>query len=57
VLLDPQVEASVAELVPRLLEAVPGLPCPRWVAHRLLEGDERLEQALLSGELAALGVE
>jgi len=50
--LDPDVEAAVDELVPELLKTVPDLPCPRWVALRLLEGDERLAEALRNGELA-----
>jgi ferrous iron transport protein B len=43
--------SQVADLVTR---ALPGLPNVRWVALRLLDGDERMIQALQSGELAAL---
>lgn len=32
----------------------PGLPNARWVAMRLLDGDHRVRQALMSGELAQL---
>ena len=44
----------VDEIVPMVKRMVPGLPSPRWVAYRLIEGDHRIRQALLSGELAAL---
>lgn len=45
---------AVAELVPLLEEAVPGLPNASWVAMRLLDGDYRVQEALVSGELAAV---
>jgi len=32
----------------------PGLPSARWVALRLLDGDHKVREALLSGELAGL---
>ena len=32
----------------------PSLPNPRWVALRLLDGDEQIQQALLTGELGQL---
>lgn len=44
----------VDEIIPMVRRLVPGLPSPRWVAYRLIEGDHRIRQALLSGELAAL---
>ena len=34
--------------------AFPGLPNARWVALRLLDGDERIVEALRSGELGEL---
>ncbi|MFQ5807563.1 MAG: hypothetical protein ACE5I3_14040, partial [Phycisphaerae bacterium] len=43
--------------VPGLLQLVPELACPRWVAMRLLEGDARICEALRSGELAKLASE
>jgi GTP-binding protein len=51
---DGEVQQAVAELVPLIEEAAPGLPNPRWVAMRLLDGDLRVRQGLLSGELAAI---
>ena len=32
----------------------PGLPNPRWVAMRLLDGDEAIAAALRSGELGRM---
>jgi ferrous iron transport protein B len=49
-----EVEQALNELVPMIEELVPGLPNARWVAYRLLDGDHRVRQALLSGELADL---
>jgi len=49
---DGAFQEAVAELVPLVKAAAPGLPNPRWVAMRLLDGDLRVQQALLSGELA-----
>jgi ferrous iron transport protein B len=51
---DPDLDAAIEPLARRLAEAIPGLPCARWVATRLIEGDEQIERALQSGELAAL---
>lgn len=50
--LPPEVEAAAAELAPMIEEALPGVPNARWVALRLLNADERIEQALRSGEIA-----
>lgn len=49
---DGAFQRAVAELVPMVEAAAPGLPNARWVAMRLLDGDLRVRQALLSGELA-----
>jgi ferrous iron transport protein B len=45
---------AVEELIPQIRTLLPHVRNPRWIAYRLLEGDYRLRQALLSGELAAL---
>jgi ferrous iron transport protein B len=45
----------IDELVPRIRALFPGLSNPRWIAYRLIEGDYRIRQAMMSGELAALG--
>lgn len=44
-------EQALGELLPLIEAAAPGLPNPRWVALRLLDGDPRIRQALLNGEL------
>jgi ferrous iron transport protein B len=44
----------VDELVSRIRALFPGLSNPRWIAYRLIEGDYRIRQAMMSGELAAL---
>lgn len=48
------VQRAVEELVPWIERIAPGLPNARWVAMRLLDGDLRVRQALLDGELARL---
>ncbi len=50
----PEVKGAVDRLVPLIEKAVPGIPNARWVAMRLLDGDARVEEALLSGEMARL---
>lgn len=50
----PEFQQAVAELVPLIEAAAPGVPSPRWLAIRLLDGDARVEQALRTGELAQL---
>ncbi|HYH00880.1 MAG TPA: FeoB small GTPase domain-containing protein [Terriglobales bacterium] len=50
----PELQRAIDELVPFIEQAVPGLPNARWVSYRLLDGDHRIRQALLSGELASL---
>jgi ferrous iron transport protein B len=46
--------AAISELVPMIEGVAPGVPNARWIAIRLLDGDDRVERALRSGELAAL---
>ena len=48
------VQKAVDNLAPMIQAIAPGLPNARWVAMRLLDGDHRVRQALLSGELAKL---
>ncbi|MFN8653549.1 MAG: ferrous iron transport protein B [Gemmatimonadales bacterium] len=48
----PEVEAALGEVVPRVEAVFPGLPNARWVALRLLQGDQRIEEAVRGGELA-----
>ncbi len=48
---DGEFQHAVADLLPLIESVAPGLPNPRWVAMRLLDGDLRVRQALMSGEL------
>jgi Fe2+ transport system protein B len=45
---------AVAELVPLIEAAAPGVPNARWIAIRLLDGDAEVEDALGSGRLAGM---
>jgi GTPase len=50
----PEFQRAVAELVPLIEAAAPGVPNARWIAIRLLDGDAQVEDALSSGRLANL---
>jgi GTPase len=50
----PEFNAAIAELLPLIEAAAPGVPNARWIAIRLLDGDVRVEQALRAGELVTL---
>jgi ferrous iron transport protein B len=50
----PALKRAVTALAEKLAAAFPGLPNARWVALRLLDGDERMAEALRTGELAEL---
>jgi len=50
----PELQQAVDGLTPMIRAVAPELPNARWVALRLLDGDHRVRQALLSGELAEL---
>jgi ferrous iron transport protein B len=50
----PAIKEALARLVPQIEAAFPGLPNARWVALRLLDGDERLMEAVRLGELGDL---
>ena len=50
----PEFQRAVSELVPMIEEISPGIPNARWLAIRLLDGDVKVQQALLSGELSQL---
>jgi Fe2+ transport system protein B len=49
-----ELKQAIQILVEQLNVAFPGLPNARWVALRLLDGDESLVQAVQNGELAEL---
>jgi GTPase len=50
----PEFQKAVHELVPMIEQMAPGIPNARWLAIRLLDGDSKVQQALLSGELGGL---
>lgn len=50
----PEFQRAIAELVPLIEAAAPGVPNARWIAIRLLDGDAEVEQALTSGRLAEM---
>jgi len=47
-------ERAVTRVAERVRQAFPDLPNSRWVALRLLDGDERIMRAVRSGELATI---
>lgn len=50
----PELKRAIAQLVGQIEAAFPGLPNARWVALRLLDGDERIAEAARKGELGDL---
>ena len=50
----PSLKRAVLTLTKQIEEAYPELPNARWVAMRLLDGDERIAEALRKGELGDL---
>ncbi|NWF65213.1 MAG: 50S ribosome-binding GTPase [Chloroflexi bacterium] len=50
----PELKRAVEQLTARIESAYPDLPNARWVALRLLDGDERIAEAMRKGELGDL---
>ena len=50
----PQLKNAINQLVAQLEKLAPGLPNARWVALRLLDGDQNIADALSEGRLGAL---
>ena len=50
----PEFQRAVTELVPMIENIAPGIPNARWLAIRLLDGNSKVQQALMSGDLAGL---
>jgi len=50
----PEFQRAVSELVPMIESIAPGIPNARWLAIRLLDGDLKVQEALVSGELMQL---
>jgi ferrous iron transport protein B len=53
----PAIHKALSTLVAQVNAAFPGLPNSRWVAMRLLAGDDRVIEALRKGELGDLRTE
>ena len=53
---EPALESAVAELERLVQSILPEVSNARWIALRLLDGDESIKQALLDGELASRSV-
>jgi ferrous iron transport protein B len=49
-----ELEGSITELAGKVGEVFPNLPNPRWVAIRLLDGDEKIVKAFEKGDLGEL---
>lgn len=49
-----KLDRAVSQLVSQIEDAFPQVPNARWVALRLLDGDERIIQAVQNGELGEL---
>jgi len=50
----PQIKPAIEELVAEIINIYPDLPNAQWVALRLLDGDQRIANALRNGELGDL---
>ena len=50
----PAIKAALDDLVGKLRDSYPDLPNPRWVALRLLGGDDSMMEAVRNGQLATL---
>jgi len=50
---EPALESAVTELERLVDSVIPGVPNARWIAIRLLEGDESVRQGLLNDEFSA----
>jgi ferrous iron transport protein B len=50
----PVLKRAIAKLTRKIEITYPDLPNARWVAMRLLDGDERIAEALRKGELGDL---
>ncbi len=53
----PEVERAIVGLLPTVAEVFPTVPNQRWVALRLLNADEAVQEAVRSGELGKLSPE
>jgi len=54
IVLNPEIRKAIDEITPYVKKVAGDLPNTRWIAMRLLDGDNRIREALESGELASL---
>jgi Fe2+ transport system protein B len=50
----PRLEKAIVQLTKKIQHEFPGLPNARWIALRLLEGDQKIIDSVKSGELKNL---
>lgn len=50
----PEIQDVVNDLSRKIEQLYPGTPNARWLAIRLLDGDSRVQEAILSGEISEL---
>jgi len=50
----PELKNAVKQIIDQLKIVYPELPNPRWVALRLLDGDEEIAEAVESGEIGSI---
>lgn len=50
----PELQVAISTLSEMIEGLYPGTPNARWLAIRLLDGDTRVEQAILTGEIAEM---
>lgn len=50
----PRLEKALSTLTEKISDEFPGLPNARWIALRLLEGDQKIIDAIRNGELKEL---
>lgn len=49
-----ELQSAISALSKNIEQLYPGIPNARWLAIRLLDGDARVQQAILSGEIAEM---
>jgi len=52
----PQLKEAILKLSDEIIKLYPDLPNVHWVATRLLDGDERIAEAFLNGEIGNLEI-
>jgi GTP-binding protein len=50
----PELQRAISDLSGKIEQLYPGMQNVRWLAIRLLDGDARVQQAILSGEIAEI---